>query len=208
MPNDDGISENHQISLADHVQHHTTILLFGKLVSDLQPDANGDRFAQVVGIMRDQSCERLAKPLLLALPKPDGPAAQCGWDPNEYLMWRVPSNYTSTAMHVQSLPLNHLFAGAKGAQMSRTQSLTVAGKSIRAVTHSTRTLDPGDILQLYGVITSQTVAQVRATITGDPNNGVAQFGFSLDGNALALMSPSWTLDLLASTIEGAATFNV
>jgi hypothetical protein len=211
MPNKNaGISEKHQISLADHIQDQATMLLFGKLVVDLQPAPNGDRFAQIVGIMRDHVCQRLPKPILLALPKPDGPADQCGWNPQEYLMWRVSSHYMSTAMHVQSLPLNQLFAlqAIAGARMSRTQSLTVVSKSIRAVTHSTRILDPADTLQLYGVITPQTISQVRATITGDPQNGVAQFGFSLDGNALALMSSSWTVDLLATTIEGAATQNV
>lgn len=211
MPNKNAdISESHKTTLADHIEDQTTMLLFGKLVADLQPAPNGDRFAQIIGIMRDQVCQRLPKPILLALPKPDGPATECGWDPKEYLMWRVPSHYTSTAMHVQSLPLNQLFASPAvvGAQMSRTQSLTVVAKSIRAVTHSTRTLNPTDILQLYGVITPQTISQVRATITGDPQNGVAQFGFSLDGNALALMSSSWTIDQLATTIEGAATQNV
>jgi len=211
MPNKNvEIGKNHQISLADHIQDQTTMLLFGKLVTDLQPAPNGDRFAQIVGIMRDQTCQRLPKPVLLALPKPDGPANACDWDPKEYLMWRVPSGYTSTALHVQSFPLHHLFAApaVAAAQMSRTQSLTVVSKSIRAVTHSTRILDPADTLQLYGVITPQSISRVRATVTGDPQNGVAQFGFSLDGNALALMSSSWTVDQLATTIEGAAAQNV
>jgi hypothetical protein len=204
---DTSVSEKHQISFADHIQEQATMLLFGKLVTDLQPAPNGDRFAQIVGVMRDHVCQRLPKPVLLALPKPDGPATECEWDPKEYLMWRVPSHFTTTAMHVQSVSMNQLFTAQAlaGAQMSRTQSLTVAAKSIRAVTHSTRTLDPADALQLYGVITPQTIAQVRATITGDPQNGVAQFGFSLNANALALMSSSWTIDQLATTIEGAAT---
>jgi hypothetical protein len=211
MPsNNDEINEKHQTSLADHIRDQTTMLLFGKLVADMQPAPNGDRFAQIAGIMRDQVCQRLPKPILLALPTPDGPAAECGWDPKEYLMWRVASSFASTALHVQSHPLHQLFASpaVAGARMSRTQSLTVISKSIRAVTHSTRILDPADTLQLYGVITAQTVSQVRATITGDPQNGVAQFGFSLDGNALSLMSSSWTVDQLATTVEGAATQNV
>jgi hypothetical protein len=202
-----GITESHQTTLADHIQNQGTMQLFGKLVADLQPAPNGDRFAQIVGILRDQVCQRLPTPTLLALPEPHGPATECGWDSEEYLMWRVPLHYSSTAMHVQSLTLNQLLATptASGAQMSRTQSLTVVSKSIRAVTHSTRTLDPADSLQLYGVNTPQTISQVRATITGDPQNGVGQFGFSLDGSALALMSSSWTIDQLATTIEGAAT---
>jgi len=203
------MGQSHQTTLADHIQDQTTMLLFGKLVADLQPAPNGDRFAQILGIKRDRVCQRLPNPILLALPKPDGPAIECGWEPKEYLMWRVPSHYTSTAMHVHSLPLNQLFAAPAvgGVRMSRTQSLTVLGKSIQAVTHSSRQLDPSDTLQRCGILTPQSISKLRATITGDPQNGVAQFGFSLDGNALALMSSSSTIDQLATIIEGAATHN-
>jgi len=199
-------NESHQVSLADHIQDQTTVLLFGKALSDVPPDANGNQFAQIVGTMRNQSCQKLPKPILVALPEPEGPASACGWDPQQYLMWRVPATFVATAMHLESAPLHHLVAAAdEGKRMTRSQSLQVCAKSIRAVTQSSRDLDPSDTLQLCGIIAGQQIAQLRATITGDPVNGVAQFGFSLSASAMAFVSSGTTIDQLATTIEGAAT---
>jgi hypothetical protein len=210
VPNpENSSSENHTISLADHILDQGTILVFGKLVNDLQPTSKGERFAQIAGFMRGKVCTRLPKPILMALPEPDGPANECGWNPKAYLMWRIPEEFSGTVLHTQTLPAGQLFLvhAAVGASMNRTQSLTVISKSIIAVTGKVQQFDPSDTLALHGINTDQQMARLRVTITGDPQNGVGQFGFSLNANALIFITTSSTIDALATAIEKAATSN-
>jgi hypothetical protein len=89
-------------------------------------------------------------------------------------------------------------------QLTATQSLTIVSDCVRAVTASTRPLDPSLALQLYGVNSPQNVTQVRANIVGDPNLGVLRFGFTLDGNALGAVSTSTTIGQLSTLISSNA----
>ena len=89
-------------------------------------------------------------------------------------------------------------------QLTATQSLTIVNDCVKAVTSSTRQLDPSLALQLYGVNTAQNVTEVRANIVGDPNIGVRRFGFTLNGNALANVSPSTTIGQLSTLINSNA----
>ena len=112
-------------------------------------------------------------------------------------------------MHTQALSAGQLFSvhPAVGASMSRTQSLTVISKSIIAVTGKVQQFDPSDTLAFHGINIDQQMARLRVTITGDPQNGVGQFGFSLNANALVFITTSSTIDALAMAIEKAATSN-
>ena len=95
----------HHTTLAGAIDHVSSLLLFGKIVSDLQTTTEGHQFAHVYGYRQNGKCQRLDNPTLLSLPEPIGPANECGFDPEQFVMWNVPESFLSTALHVERAPI-------------------------------------------------------------------------------------------------------
>jgi hypothetical protein len=197
------LTEKHHTSLVEIIDQANTVVLFGKIVKDLQPTTQGHRFAQVFGYKRNSVCSKLPSPSVMALPDPDGPADDCGWDPQEFVKWSVPSSFVTTRLHIQPETLVHTLASFPPAALTGAQISAIVSASIQAVSGSTQPLDPSQSLQAFGILSSQQVGQLSATIAFQ----VSQNGFTLGTNALAAMSSSWTIAQLESAIHDGAQPN-
>jgi hypothetical protein len=102
------ITEKHYTSISEVAGRQSLISVYGKLLkngeiksnaSGLTHPSGGDenlQLAQVVGYMDRGQCVRLTEPQLIALPAPDGPADGCGWDPQQYVVWKnLPKNWVT-----------------------------------------------------------------------------------------------------------------
>jgi hypothetical protein len=114
---DKGISEKHYTSISEVAAGHSTLSVFGKLLknAEIEPGTSGIthpggsdenlQLAQVVGYLEQGRCVRLPEPQLIALPAPDGPANACGWDPQQYLVWKsLPKNWVT--LHLKATTTN------------------------------------------------------------------------------------------------------
>jgi hypothetical protein len=197
------LTEKHHTSLVDIIDQVNTVVVFGKIVKDLQPTSRGHGFAQVFGYKRGNVCSKLPSTVVMALPDPDGPADDCGWDPQEFVKWSLPSSFLTTQLHIQSLTLASALAANPPSALTGAQISAIVSTSLQAVTGSTQPLDPSQSLQAFGVLSSQLVGQLSAVIAAK----VSQYGFSLNPNALAAMSPGWTIAQLESAIHDGAQPN-
>jgi hypothetical protein len=197
------LTEKHHIPLGDIIDQANTVVVFGKIVKDLQPTTQGHGFAQVFGYKRNNVCSKLPSPVVMALPDPDGPADDCGWDPQEFVKWSVPSSFLTTRLHIRSETIAHALTSFPPAALTGAQISAIVSASIQAVTGSTQPLNPSQSLQAFGVFSSQQVGQLSATIAAN----VSQNGFTLNPNALAAMSSSWTIAQLESAIADGALQN-
>lgn len=192
------LTEKHHTSLADIADQASTVVVFGKIVRDLQPTSQGHRFAQIFGYKRNNVCSKLPTPVVIALPDPDGPADDCGWDPEQFVKWGLPASFASTQLHLQPVALAHALASFPAAGLTAAQISAIISASIGAV-GSSQPSGPGAKLSDCGILFPQQVAVLRANITSN----VAQLNFTLDNNALAAISPSSTISDLAQAISGA-----
>ncbi|HEX5701713.1 MAG TPA: hypothetical protein VFX97_00680 [Pyrinomonadaceae bacterium] len=87
------------------------------------------------------------------------------------------------------------------AKLTAQQSLMITGDCIRAVTGSTRPLNPIEPLVMYGVNSAQQASAVRHNVVANGSIGVPRFNFSLHPGFLATLSGSWTIRQLATTIR-------
>ena len=197
------VTDKHRTSLGEIVNQASTLAVFGKVVRDLPATPQGHAFAQIFGFKKNQVCTKLPSPVTVALPDPDGPADDCGWDPHEFVKWQLPASFVGTQLHIQPVVLSHALAvgpsGLTGAQLS-----AIVSGSIRAVTGSTSPLIPSQPLQAFGIAGPQQVTQLSATIAGM----VSQDGFTLSNNALAGITPSSTIGQLEVAIADGAKPNV
>lgn len=117
------LKDSHKISLADAANPFTTVTLYGKLidVSAVPSSTSGlahpngstnDLHASLVfGYLDAGRCVRLPAPQHVLLPPPDGPADGCGWDPNEFVVWKnIPKNWQTLHVQTQAKPLMHALA--------------------------------------------------------------------------------------------------
>jgi hypothetical protein len=102
------ITEKHYTSISEVAGGQSFISVFGKLLKNAEVESGASgiahprgadedlQVAQVVGYMEQGRCVRLTEPQLIALPAPDGPADGCGWDPQQYVVWKnLPKNWTT-----------------------------------------------------------------------------------------------------------------
>jgi hypothetical protein len=102
------ITEKHYTSISEVVGRQSLISVFGKLLKNAEVESGASgiahpsgadenlQLAQVVGYMDQGQCVRLTEPQLIALPAPDGPADGCGWDPQQYVVWKnLPKNWVT-----------------------------------------------------------------------------------------------------------------
>jgi hypothetical protein len=103
------LTKGHKASFQARPLSEPGIDLFGKvidpvLVSDLP---KGHQLAQVYGFREQGRCARLPVPQHLSLPKPNGPADGCGWDPSEFVVWKnLPKSFITTHVQTKMVPLN------------------------------------------------------------------------------------------------------
>jgi hypothetical protein len=192
------LTDRHHTSLGDIIEQANIVVVFGKIVKDLQSQQHG--FAQVFGFKRNNVCSRLPSPVVLGLPDPDGPADDCGWDPREFVMWRLPVSFVSTQLHIQPVTIDRALSAVSIAGLTAAQISAIVSASLRAVTGSSQPLISSRSLQSYGIFTSQQLAQLSSAV----GVNVARNGFTLDPNALASLGPSSTIaDLESAIFDGA-----
>jgi len=135
-----GLTKKHYVPFDAHIAAQSTLTAYGKLIEggESTPSALGVSHplglsealhkSLVFGVQIDGQCIKLPNPEEVALPRPDGPADGCGWDPSEFVVWKhLPRNWTT--LHFQSRPkplVNALLSGAANG----VQRLAVAGSGV------------------------------------------------------------------------------
>ena len=211
--------DNHRTSLSKIVDEHLVVSLYGKTVENLSmeptglgmqhPSGSGSLHAgHVYGFQsQEKGCVRFSPPRLYMLPEPVGPADGCGWDPAEFVVWKVPLGWSTVHFQVRSGAISEsLTAGAPGQlRLSAGQSLAIASDCIFAETGNPQTIDRSRTLQSYTVVDPEQLSGIRARIVNSSDLGVQRFGFQIDANDLKDMSSSWTLGQLSDRIQDGAT---
>jgi hypothetical protein len=113
------ITPKHFIGFSEVAGGHATISVYGRVVknTELQPGESGIlhpsgagtplQLAHVVGYSDQGRCVTLAEPQLVALPVPDGPADSCGWDSNQYVVWKnLPKNWATLHLKASTRSLH------------------------------------------------------------------------------------------------------
>jgi hypothetical protein len=109
------LAEGHKVSFQAGPLSDPTIDIFGKVIdpapiSDLSA---GHQLAQVYGFRELGRCARLPVPQHLSLPKPDGPADGCGWDPSQFVVWKnLPKSLMTTHVQTKMVPLHETLLAA------------------------------------------------------------------------------------------------
>ena len=124
------ITKRHYLTLSDAAGSVSAISVYGKLVENaalepralglLHPRNPGDALilAQVVGFSDQGQCQRITPPIMLTLPEPDGPADECGWDPDQYVVWKnLPRNWVTLHFHTEPKTLASVLSGNSSAQL-------------------------------------------------------------------------------------------
>jgi hypothetical protein len=79
-------------------------------ISDLP---EGHQLAEVYGFRQQGRCTRLPAPERLSLPKPDGPADGCGWNPSQFVVWKnLPKSLMTAHMQPKLVPLHEALVAA------------------------------------------------------------------------------------------------
>jgi hypothetical protein len=146
------------------------------------------------------------------LPEPAGPANDCGWDTNEFVMWQVPSDWPTLLLHPVSGPIktslmSHTLISKAFSTLSTGQQRledwqcdTISSDCVRRITGSTRPYSRSDSLQLYGVNSDPQCRAIADLVVGDNQIGVGRYKFILRETYLADLAPSWTMGQLANRI--------
>ncbi|HXP70781.1 MAG TPA: hypothetical protein VOA88_15975 [Candidatus Dormibacteraeota bacterium] len=218
----------HFVSFADVAKQHLTFFLFGKVVQGVgkiptagalehptEPD-EPLQLAQVFGYSQDHRCVRLPKPALVLLPEHSGPANDCGWDPKEFVMWEVPSDWVTLLLHpvpgplARSLQSHALISNAFLSLTTTQQSLedwqcdAISSDCVRQITKSTRPYNRSEPLQQYGVNSDPQCRAIADLVVGDDQTGVGRYKFKLAETAIGDLSSTWTMGQLANRIKARA----
>jgi hypothetical protein len=114
------VSEKHYTTISKIAAGQFSLSVFGKLIknADVEASVSGIthprgtdenlQVAHVVGYMEQGRCVRLTEPQLIALPAPDGPADSCGWDPEQYVVWKsLPKNWVTLHLRATTETLHN-----------------------------------------------------------------------------------------------------
>jgi len=140
------------------------------------------------------------------LPDPTGPADDCGWDPAEFVVWKLPSDWLTIYFDVQHATVGESLAKAIGgdSRLSAGQCLTIASDCVFDETGNPQPVDRSRPLLSYGINSPEQASGVRTRVVNSSTLGVPRFNFQIDGNALKDLAGSWTLGQLADRIQDAA----
>lgn len=221
-------ARKHVVSITEVANGHLTLSLFGKVVQGVDniptsgalehpTDVNKPlHLAQVFGYSQDHRCVELPKPALVLLPDPEGPADECGWNPEEYVMWHVPPDWMTLLLHPVPGPisaslrthasLSSMFSDAVQVQagLEDWQCDTITSGCVRQITKSKRPYKRSEALQQYSVNSDPQCRAIADLIVGDKQLGVGQYQFKLAETAIGDLSPSWTMGQLANRIKDKA----
>lgn len=192
------LTDKHHTSLNDIIDEASTVVVFGKIVRDLQPTSQGHNFAQVFGYKRHSVCSKPPSPVVIALPDPDGPASDCGWDPQEFVQWTLPASFVSTQLHIFPVLLGQALASFPPAGLTNARIVSIITSSL-AASGASQPAGPGSKLSDCGIFSSQQLSILTANIS----TLASQLGFALDNNAFANINTSSTIFNLETAIEGA-----
>jgi len=109
------LAKGHKVSFQAMPLSEAGIDIFGKVIdpapiSDLP---EGHQLAQVYGFREQGRCARLPVPQHLSLPRPDGPADGCGWDPSQFVVWKnLPKILMTTHVQTKMAPLHEALLAA------------------------------------------------------------------------------------------------
>jgi len=145
-----GLTKKHYVAFDAHIATQSTLTAYGKLIEGGKstPSALGVSHplglsaplqkSLVFGVQIDGQCIRLPNPEEVALPEPDGPADDCGWDPTQYVVWKnLPRNWTTIHFQSQPTPLIsalHLGTGpSTGRFMAAGAVTTDVGAQVKSI---------------------------------------------------------------------------
>jgi hypothetical protein len=201
-------------TLRDITDNHLSITVFGRPVKGMKMAATDIgighpedattplQLAEVVGYRHKLRTVQLKKSTLVFLPDPVGSATEHGWHDPGYLAWKVPAKWPTLRLHPDAGPIaESLLSTATQEQLTAAQCLQICSDCIRDVTHSTRSLNPHDKLEMYNVNSDEQIDNVRVRIVGSHDIGVPHYGFSIDKNALRDMSTDWKISDLVDRIQ-------
>ena len=210
-------TENHRTSFAKIADDHLTLSLYGKVIDDISvnpigvglrhPEGDGAlRVGHVYGYSQSGECFRFTPPRIYMLPDPDGPADGCGWDPTEFVVWKVPPDWLTVHFEIRSGTIGGTLAGniTNQSRLSAGQCLTISSDCVFDETGNPQPVDPSRSLNSYGINTSEQASGVRRRVVASPTLGVPRFNFQIDPNALKDLSGSWTLGQLSDRIQDTA----
>lgn len=209
-------SEAHRTTLGKVVDAHVTVSFYGKVIEDLavptgialQHPQDGESLlaGQIFGYSTGGECFRFTPPRIYMLPAPQGPADGCGWDPNEYVVWKVPPDWLTVFLEVRHATVADSLTPPRGGEsrLSSGQSLTIASDCVFDETGNPQPIDRSRSLQSYGINSSEQAAGVRTRVVTSSTLGVARFNFKMDANDLKDLAGSWTLGQLADRIQDSA----
>jgi hypothetical protein len=87
----------------------------------------------VYGVAFAGQCTQVSPPKEVLLPAPDGPADGCGWDPNEFVVWKnLPRTWSTLAFTSQIQPLHSaLMTDQPQPQAASFRSLATTGVPVQ-----------------------------------------------------------------------------
>lgn len=216
-----GITQKHYVTLSDVSAGLATLDVYGKIIqnTDVEPGASGIlhptggsdnlSLATVVGYLDQGTCIRLQEPLVIAMPKPDGPANGCGWDPAEYVVWKnLPRNWTTLHLNVRTAGLHAALASGRRSatfdqQLRADQIETILRDCIPLAGGSSTAIDLSKTLQQYG-LDKDGVVTLAGLVIGDKDHGVQRFDFQLAAGSLDSMSVNSKLSEVENLIQDKA----
>jgi hypothetical protein len=207
--------------LTDVANQQLMVSLFGTPVQGVEPSASegalahpagsGEplHLAQVFGYLENHVCARLPKPILALLPKPDGPADDCGWDPNQFVVWHVPSDWRTLFLSPMSGPISAtLETHMRSSLVTGQQKLfdwqcdTISYDCVNRITKTTKSYNRSLPLQEYGVNSDPDCRAIASLIEGDSGIGVPRYPpFKIAIQDIKDISPGWTIGQLANRIQ-------
>lgn len=193
-----GIQATHFTTLSKALSIGSTVDVFGKLVEGANVESHAVgvvhptepsgalQLAQVFGFEDLNGCHSLQSPLMCMMPTPNGPADSCGWDTNEFVVWKnLPKNWQTIHVQTSHSSLHGALmamttASTSDSIMTAAQSIQVITDCIFKTTGSAAPLDFTKSLQNYNFDTQNQVDTFAAFVCSNGSVGVKRFGFSLD----------------------------
>jgi hypothetical protein len=216
-----GLTQRHLMTLSEVSGKLSMLDVYGKVVKDaaVQPQTSGIlhpagtkeemKLAQIVGYLDQGRCVRLSEPQVIAMPKPDGPAGSCGWDPAEYVVWKnLPRNWTTLHFQLRTAGLHEaLSSGAHAAmderQLRADQIEAILRDCIPLAGGSSAVIDLSKTLQQYG-LDKDGVVVLAGLVIGDADHGVRRFDFELPAGSLDSLTVGSKISEVEDTIQDKA----
>lgn len=109
------LANGHKASFQAMPLSEAGVDLFGKVIdpAPISGLPEGHQLTQVYGFREYGRCARLPVPQHLSLPKPDGPADGCGWDPSKFVVWKnLPKSFVTIHVQTKMAPLHEALLAA------------------------------------------------------------------------------------------------